>query len=53
MEKCLIFGDSNWCKVEADVNEALEEGYKILNSFSVACQDSPYICIIMIKEVEK
>lgn len=53
MQKCLILGDSDWYQTEEDVNNALKDGYKIINSFSAATDSHPYICIIMIKEIEE
>ena len=47
MEKCLILGGDNWFTLEDQVNEALKNGYKILNSFPTT---GYYVCIIMIKE---
>ena len=52
MEKCLILGGQDWYKAEDEVNNALKQGYKIINSFSVATHDNPYICIILTKEEE-
>ena len=51
MEQCLILGGSDWYQAEDEVNKALKQGYKIINSFSVACQDKPYVCIILTKEI--
>ena len=52
MEKCLILGGYDWYQVEDEVNNALKQGYKIINSFPTATYDHPYICIILTREEE-
>ena len=52
MEKGLILGGNDWYQAEDEVNNALRQGYKIINSFSAATHDHPYICIILTKEEE-
>lgn len=52
MEKCLILGGQDWYQVEDEVNNALKQGYKIINSFPAATHDHPYICIILTKGEE-